>query len=186
MGKNVFATAAGSQGRRPGIDSAMTATTAESPVADRSHAPSLLARLAKTDDSLAPTIARVALGAVMFPHGAQKLLGWFGGYGFSATVGFFKTVLHVPAPIAVLVILAESIGALMLILGVASRFAAASIALVMAAAVAMAHAHVGFFMNWAGTQQGEGFEYHILAIALALVVVVAGGGKASIDRKLAR
>lgn len=163
----------------------MTATTADShDVAPRS--PSLLARLAKTDDALAPAIARVALGAVMFPHGAQKLLGWFGGYGFSATVGFFKSVLHVPAPVAVLVILAESIGAVMLILGVASRFAAASIALVMIGAVAMAHAHVGFFMNWAGTQQGEGFEYHVLAIALALIVVVAGGGKASIDRKLAR
>jgi putative oxidoreductase len=163
----------------------MSATTADSHTDPRDRSPSFLGKLTKTDDAIAPTIARVALGAVMFPHGAQKLLGWFGGYGFSATVGFFKSVLHIPAPIAVLVILAESIGALMLLFGVFSRFAAASIALVMLGAVAMAHAHVGFFMNWAGTQQGEGFEYHVLAIALAAIVIVAGGGKASVDRTIA-
>src|SRR5262249_25165490 len=106
------------------------------------------------------------------------------GYGFSATVGFFQSALHIPAPIAVLVILAESVGAVMLVLGLLSRFAAASIALVMAGAVAMAHAHAGFFMNWTAQKAGEGFEYHILALALAAIVIVAGSGKASIDRRL--
>lgn len=146
---------------------------------------SFLARLVATDDGIAQAIARIALGVVIFPHGAQKLLGWFGGWGFSATVaGFAK--MGMPPALTVLVILAESFGALMLVFGALSRFAAASIALVMLGAVALAHAHAGFFMNWMGTKQGEGFEYHLLALGLAAIVVVAGAGKASIDRWLTR
>jgi len=143
-------------------------------------------RLLATDRDWAPAIARVALGLVMLPHGAQKLLGWFGGHGFAGTMGFFTGTLGIPAPIAVLVILAESLGALALVLGLAGRVTAAGIAAVMVGAVGMAHLAHGFFMNWSGTAAGEGFEYHLLALALAAIVIVRGSGRYSIDGALTR
>ena len=142
--------------------------------------------LLRTDDSAAPLLARLALGLVMFPHGAQKALGWFGGYGFDATMGFFTGTLHIPSFLAFLAILAEFGGSLGLILGFLSRLSAFGIAVTMGVAIFMAHAGNGFFMNWSGTQKGEGFEYHLLAIGLALVVLVHGAGKASIDELLSR
>ncbi len=143
-------------------------------------------RLLATRNDIAATIARVTLGAVMFPHGAQKALGWFGGYGFSGTYGFFTAKLGVPGPLAVLAILAEFAGALALVVGLGSRVAALGIAAVMLVAIGMVHVETGFFMNWTGTQAGEGFEYHLLALALAAIVLVRGGGTASIDRHLTK
>ncbi|MGH7338267.1 MAG: DoxX family protein, partial [Myxococcota bacterium] len=119
---------------------------------------------------------------VMLPHGAQKLLGWFGGYGFEGTMGYFTGTVGLPAAVALLVILAESLGALALIVGFAGRFMALGIAAVMTGAIVTAHAANGFFMNWTGAQAGEGFEFHLLAIALALVVALRGSGALSIDR----
>jgi putative oxidoreductase len=142
--------------------------------------------LLKTNNSFAPTLARLVLGAVMFPHGAQKVLGWFGGYGFNGTMNFFTQQMHIPAAFAVLAIAAEFLGSLALITGFLSRIAALGIAVEMAVAVAMVHAPNGFFMNWFGNQKGEGFEYHLLAIGLALIVLIYGGGKASIDSFIAR
>ena len=124
---------------------------------------------------------RVALGLIMFPHGAQKLLGWFGGYGFSGTMGFFTGTMGLPAPLAVLIILAESVGAAALVLGAGTRLAALGITAVMIGAVVTTHLPVGFFMNWAGAQRGEGFEYHLLALALALPLLVRGGGALALD-----
>lgn len=129
--------------------------------------------------------ARVFLGLVIFPHGLQKLLGMFGGGGFSGTVDFFVG-MGIPAVVAVLIILGESFGSLLLIFGFVSRFAAASIGLIMAGAALMVHAPNGFFMNWMGNQAGEGFEYHLLAIGLALVVLIRGGGAFSIDGAIAK
>jgi putative oxidoreductase len=149
------------------------------------HARGALDRLVATNASAAQLIARVVLGIVIFPHGAQKMLGWFGGHGISGTLGFFGSV-GVPAPLAFLVICAEFFGSLMLILGLFTRFAALSIAAVMAGAVAMVHAPVGFFMNWTGAKSGEGYEFHLLAIGLALALVVAGGGALSADRAIFR
>lgn len=141
----------------------------------------MLRRLIETDgNDGAALVARLALGLVILPHGLQKLLGLFGGYGFGATVGFF-TGMGVPAFIAVLIILGESFGALFLILGLISRVSAAGISLIMLGAVLLVHLPNGFFMNWFGTQKGEGFEYHILALGLALIVLVRGGGKWSLD-----
>jgi putative oxidoreductase len=137
--------------------------------------------LCKTNDSFAPLIARLTLGIVMFPHGAQKALGWFGGYGFSGTMNFFTQSMHIPAPLAFLAIAAEFAGSIGLILGCLSRIAAFGIATNMVVAILTVHAANGFFMNWFGTQKGEGFEYHLLAIGLALVVIVCGAGKASLD-----
>ena len=142
--------------------------------------------LLKTDNSAAPLLARLALGLVMFPHGAQKALGWFGGYGFDATMGYFTGTLHIPAVFAFLAIAAEFAGSIGLITGFLSRVSALGIGATMSVAIFMGHATNGFFMNWYGNQKGEGFEYHLLAIGLALIVLVAGGGKASVDGLLAK
>ncbi len=142
--------------------------------------------LIKTNDDFGPLIARLALGLVMFPHGAQKVLGWFGGYGFAGTMGFFTQTMHIPALFAFLAIAAEFAGSLGLIVGLFSRVAAFGIASTMVVAILTVHAANGFFMNWYGSQKGEGFEYHLLAIGLALVVIVQGAGKWSLDRVLGR
>lgn len=142
--------------------------------------------LLKTKDSFAPTLARLTLGIVFFPHGAQKVLGWFGGYGFSGTLNSFTHQMHIPVVFAVLAILAEFLGSLGLITGFLSRIAALGIATNMLVAIAMVHHANGFFMNWYGNQKGEGFEYHILAIGLALIVMIYGAGKCSVDNLLAR
>lgn len=146
----------------------------------------LAARLLATHDDLGATIARVALAGVMFPHGAQKVFGWFGGYGLSGTMGFMTGGLGIPAPLAALAIFTELLAPLALLVGLLARPAALGIAVIMAVAALTVHASHGFFMNWSGAQQGEGFEYHIIAAALALVVVVRGAGKASLDAALAR
>ena len=143
-------------------------------------------RFLATDRDRTLLLQRVVLGIVMFPHGAQKLLGWFGGYGFSGTMGYFTDTMHLPAPLAFLIIAGESIGAIGLVLGAGTRLAAFGIAAVMLGAIFTTHLHVGFFMNWLGAQQGEGFEYHLLALALALPLAVRGGGLFSVDGVLAK
>jgi len=140
-------------------------------------------KLLKTRDSFPLAIIRLMLGLVMFPHGAQKMLGWFGGHGFSGTMGFF-THQGIPAPLAFLAIAAEFLGGLGLILGFLSRIAAFGVLCNMVVAVLTVHLHNGFFMNWAGTNKGEGFEYHLLAIAMALAVMIGGAGAPSVDRAL--
>jgi putative oxidoreductase len=142
--------------------------------------------LLRTDNSTAPLLARITLGAVMFPHGAQKALGWFGGYGFSGTMNFFTGTMHIPALFAFLAIAAEFAGSLALLAGLFSRVAALGIAAVMTVATVTAHSAHGFFMNWAGNQKGEGFEYHLLVLGLALIVIIHGAGKASVDGLLAK
>jgi len=145
----------------------------------------ILRLLCKTDGGFAPLIARLTLGGVMFPHGAQKMLGWFGGHGFSATMHAFTQQMHIPAPLAFLAIMAEFAGSLGLIFGCLSRVAAFGIATNMVVAIATVHAANGFFMNWSGQQKGEGFEYHLLAIGLALIVMLYGAGRASLDGLIA-
>lgn len=122
----------------------------------------------------------------MFPHGAQKMLGWFGGHGFSATMHAFTTMMHLPAVLAFLAILAEFAGSLGLITGLLSRISALGIGVNMVVAIVKVHAANGFFMNWSGHQKGEGIEYHLLAIGLALIVLIYGGGKWSLDRLIAK
>jgi len=141
-------------------------------------------KLMATDDDVAIAILRLVLGVVFFAHGAQKLLGWFGGYGFSGTLGFFTGMMHIPAPFAVLAIAAEFFGGLGLIFGLFIRVAAFGIFCNMAVAVAMIHHHFGLFMNWAGTQKGEGFEFHLLALAITVFLMTRGAGAASVDRLL--
>ena len=139
-----------------------------------------------TDDSWAGLILRVMLGVGMFPHGAQKLLGWFGGAGFSGTMALFTDKMHIPIALAFLVIVAESFGSLALIAGVLTRVAAFGITCIMVVAIAMVHWPNGFFMNWFGQQAGEGFEYHLLVIAIGVVLMIVGAGRWSIDRAIAQ
>jgi putative oxidoreductase len=146
---------------------------------------SIFERFLSTDRARTLLLQRLVLGVVIFPHGAQKLLGWFGGYGFSGTMGFFTDTMHLPAPLAFLIIIGESLGAIGLILGLGTRLAALGIAAVMIGAILTTHMNFGFFMNWFGAQKGEGFEYHLLALALSLPLLVRGGGLLSIDGALA-
>jgi len=141
-------------------------------------------KLLATPDDWLPMVARLGLGLVMFPHGAQKMLGWFGGYGFHATLQFFTGTMHLPLGLGVLAILAEFLGSIGLIAGFMGRVAAFGIGCNMVVAMLLVHHQFGFFMNWSGGQKGEGFEYHLLALTLVLIVLVRGSGKASLDRVL--
>lgn len=145
---------------------------------------SLLQKTITTRAEYAPLIARLALGIMIFPHGAQKLLGWFGGYGFESTMQFF-TSQGMPYAIALLPIIAEFFGALGLITGLLTRVAAFGVGFTMLVASTM-HASNGFFMNWFGQQKGEGIEFFILAIGLAINLMLTGGGALSIDKMLSK
>jgi putative oxidoreductase len=145
----------------------------------------MLKKLFQTNDDTATMILRVLLGVVFFPHGMQKLLGWFGGYGFDGTMGFFTGTLGIPAIFAFLAIIAEGLGALGLITGFLTRLSALGIGVNMVVAVLMLHLQNGFFMNWSGKQAGEGYEYHLLVIAMSIVLLIKGGGKWSVDRIVA-
>ena len=142
----------------------------------------MLKKLMQTDDDAGMLIVRLALGIVMFPHGAQKLLGWFGGGGYTATMQGMSQML--PAVIVFLVIFCEFFGSLSLITGFLGRLGALGVLCVMVGAVLTVHLHNGFFMNWGGKQAGEGFEYHILAVGIALAILIKGSGRFSIDRAL--
>jgi putative oxidoreductase len=142
-------------------------------------------KLVSTSNDFTLTIVRLVLGVTFFMHGAQKMLGWFGGYGFHGTMGFFTQQMGIPAPLAFLAICAEFFGGLGLLVGLLGRIAALGIIVNMLVAIVTVHHVNGFFMNWTGQQKGEGFEYHLLAIALAIVVLVKGSGAISIDRAIA-
>jgi putative oxidoreductase len=141
---------------------------------------SLLQSLVATGDSFASTALRLALGFMILPHGLQKTLGWFGGYGFKGTMGYLTGQVGAPWIFALLAILAESIGGLMLIAGFGTRVAALGVGGVMAVAATM-HWSNGFFMNWTGAQKGEGVEFHLLALGMVAALLILGGGKWSVD-----
>lgn len=143
-------------------------------------------RLVSTSDDVTLTMLRLTLGIVFFAHGAQKMLGWFGGYGFSGTMGFLTHQIGIPAPLALLAIVTEFFGGLGLIVGFLTRIPALGIAVEMVSVVFMLHLRNGFFMNWFGNQKGEGYEYHLLAIAIAAVLLCRGAGALSVDRALSK
>lgn len=138
-----------------------------------------------TENSLTSLLLRLTLGIVILPHGLQKTLGLFGGNGFSGTYGYFTTQMGMPGIVALLVILAESLGAIGLIIGFGTRLGALGVAAVMSGAISMVHWQNGFFMNWSGKQAGEGFEYHLLALGIAIMLMIKGGGALSVDRLIA-
>ena len=141
-------------------------------------------KLFRTEPELSILLLRLALGIVFFAHGAQKMLGWFGGGGFSGTMDAM-TGMGMPAVIVFLIIIGEFFGALGLLAGFLSRVAAGGIGIIMLGAIFMVHAQNGFFMYWYGNQQGEGFEYHLLAIGICMALLIKGSGALSIDRMLA-
>ena len=145
----------------------------------------MLSSIFRTSDDIGAFVARITLGVVMLPHGLQKLLGLFGGAGFSGTVEFFVSS-GIPAFVAILIIIGESFGAIGLIAGFLSRLAALGITVIMLGAIVTVHLQNGFFMNWGGTAAGEGFEFHLLAVGLGLIVLIKGGGIWSVDRAICK
>jgi putative oxidoreductase len=141
-------------------------------------------KLVHTNNDVAIMVIRIMLGLVFFPHGMQKLTTMFGGYGFTGTMGFFTDKLGVPAVFAFLAIMAEGAGWLGLVTGFLTRIAAFGIGVNMAVAVYLLHWQNGFFMNWFGNQKGEGFEYHLLVIAMVIALIIKGGGALSVDKVL--
>ena len=146
----------------------------------------MLSKITTTTNDFAITVARLVLGLVFFLHGAQLALGWFGGYTFPGTMHMFEQGMGIPAPLAALAILAQFLGGIGLLLGLLSRIAVLGIAVDMLVAVFMFHVHIGFFMNWSGQLHGEGYEYHLLALALCFVIFIKGSGAASIDGLLSK
>ncbi len=142
----------------------------------------MIKKLFQTDNDTAVFILRLLLGIVFFFHGMQKLLGWFGGPGFGGTMQMFTTGMGIPALFAFLAIMAEGLGSLGLLTGLLTRVAAFGITVNMVVAVYMVHWHNGIFMNWMGNQKGEGFEYHLLVIAIGIALMIKGGGRWSVDR----
>ena len=131
-------------------------------------------------------ILRLTLGLIIFPHGAQKALGWFGGYGFSGTMGFFTDSMNLPWLIAFMVIVIEFVGSISLIAGFASRIWSAWTIVLMLGIILTSHIDNGFFMNWFGNKRGEGYGYHLLIIGLSLATLIIGSGKFSLDEKLSK
>lgn len=147
----------------------------------------LFGKLFNTDEnSYSLLFLRFIAAIIILPHGAQKLLGWFGGQGFQATVSTFSAYLGIPPFFGVLAVLAESLGGLLLLFGLFSRVSSFALAVTMVVAVFTVHIHNGLFMNWNGTAAGEGFEYHILYFAIVFVVMVKGGGAFALDNILSR
>ena len=144
----------------------------------------MLWNLFSTGPDWALTVMRVILGVVFFAHGAQKMLGWFGGAGLKETLRTMREHLHLPAPLALLAVTSEFLGGLGLIVGLLGRVAAIGICVTMLAAIVMVHGRYGLFMNWFGDRKGHGIEYHLLAIALAITIIVRGSGAASLDHLL--
>ena len=137
--------------------------------------------LFQTNDNFSYWVPRVILGCVFLPHGAQKLFGWFGGFGFTNTMAYFTQTAGLPWIIAFLIVMGESLGSLGLILGFFTRLSALGLICIMVGAIITVHIPNGFFMNWFGKQAGEGFEYHLLVIGMSIPLLVSGGGKYSVD-----
>ena len=140
-------------------------------------------KLVQTSNDFTLTFARLILGIVFFAHGAQKMLGWFGGWGFSGTVGGFAK-MGFPVALAYFVIFVEFFGALSMIFGLLSRLGGLGITALMIGAILSVHIHNGFYMNWMNMKKGEGYEFHLLAIALAVLILIRGAGALSIDRAI--
>ncbi len=134
-----------------------------------------------TENHVNGLLLRLTLGIVILPHGLQLLLGWFGGFGFNGSMQYFTGSVGLPWLVAFLVIVLQSLGALLILAGVATRVMAFSTMMLFTGMIVTAHLDHGFFMNWGGNQQGEGYEYHILVIGLALLLLINGGGKFSFD-----
>jgi putative oxidoreductase len=141
----------------------------------------MLLQILATDSSWVPTLARIILGIIFFAHGSQKVFGWFGGPGLRQTLRTLTEVVGLPTIMALAAVGAEFVGGAALILGLLARISALVIAVNMLAAIFIVHGRYGLFMNWFGDRKGHGIEYHLLAIALAIVIIAKGAGAFSLD-----
>jgi putative oxidoreductase len=144
----------------------------------------MLRKLLATPNDPTLTLARIILAIIFFAHGSQKMFGFFGGRGVSGTIAIFEQTMGIPAPLTILAMIAEVFGAAGLFLGLFSRIAALGLLVVMLVAPFANHLYPNFFMNWTGRQMGEGYEYHLLAIALIVTILVRGAGALSLDRTI--
>lgn len=142
--------------------------------------------LLETGNHWTGLIARLSLGLLILPHGMQKVFGWFGGFGFKGTMQYFTEYIRIPGFLAVFVLFAELAGSLLLIAGLATRFWALVLVAIMTGAVVTEHRANGFFMDWNGQMQGEGYEYHLAIIVLSFILILNGGGKYAADKLLYR
>lgn len=131
-------------------------------------------------------LVRVTLAIVIFPHGAQLLLGWFDGFGYDATMQYFTTTANLPYLIGFLVIMIQFFGSIMLLLGLAVRLNAIAMFFLFVGMILTSHVEYGFFMNWYGTQEGEGYEYHLLVLGLTLPLVLKGSGAYGIGKLVSK
>lgn len=141
----------------------------------------ILQTITHTNDHVSGLLLRLTLGIVILPHGLQLLLGWFGGYGFNGSMQYFTGVAGLPWLVAFSVIMLQSVGAVLLLTGAGARLVAIAYIFMFFGMIVTAHADYGFFMNWDGNQKGEGYEYHLLVIGLALILAINGAGKFSFD-----
>ena len=146
----------------------------------------MINKILNTENRWGALVARLTLGIVLFPHGAQKMLGWFGGYGFTGTMDAFTTQMHLPWIVAFAVIMIEFLGSISLILGFTSRIWSLAIIGLFTGIIFTNHLEHGFFMNWFGNQAGEGYEYALLIIGLAISILINGSGKNALDTQLVK
>jgi putative oxidoreductase len=132
-----------------------------------------------TGNGFTPVLLRLALAVTIFPHGAQKVLGWWGGYGFTATMGAFTKMMGIPAPLALAAILAEFVAPILLVFGLFTRLSAFAIGVTMVVAAVKVHLAFGFFMP-------KGIEYFIPVVAIAIALMISGAGRWSLDSVVAR
>ncbi len=137
--------------------------------------------LLQTTENWGATALRIGLGLILFTHGAGAMLGWFGGYGFKATAQFLQHNFSLPWVVAAFVICVQFFGSIMLMTGMGTRIAALGV-LGMFIGMAINHIDHGLHMNWSGQKAGEGYEYHLLVMAMCLALVYFGGGSLSLDR----
>jgi putative oxidoreductase len=137
----------------------------------------------KTKNTISPLFLRVFMAVVLFPHGAQKLLGWFGGYGFSGTMQYFTDSVGLPWIVGFLVILIEFFAPIALLLGFATRLWSVAVFFLFLGIMITAHGEY-FFMNWFGNQPTEGAEYFLLLLGMSLSLSVSGSGKLSVDANI--
>lgn len=145
----------------------------------------MLYKFFATKNDSAAAILRLFLGLVILPHGLQKVFGWFGGFGFTGTMNFFTETMGIPYLFALAAVLAESLGAVALIAGLFTRLSAFAIGVSIGVGALMVHLDNGFFMNWFGTQAGEGYEYHLLVVGMSVALIASGGGRFSLDQLIA-
>jgi putative oxidoreductase len=143
-------------------------------------------KIFKTNNDWTGLVTRLSIGLILFPHGAQQMLGLFGGYGFNGTMGFLTDSLHLPWLIAFMVITIEFFGSISLVTGFASRLWSIAIVAIFIGTIFTAHIGNGFFMNWYGTQKGEGFEYALLVVGLSIATLINGSGRYSIDNIISK